>query len=445
MADQTPAKSVWVEFISKFDTKNLKEAEKRVGKTTQALKKLGVAAGAAFAAAAAGLALMTRQVLKAGDVVDKESKKIGESAEGYQQLVAVFDDMGIGAGAASKGIQFLRKEIGRGDKASIEFRDALAQAGLKPEDLTGLDAYSQYEKIIDAIRPLGDELQTSIAQATLGRGGKELTKILNAPPEALEEARQRYLDAGGAIFSEEDATRAATMGDELNAIGRARRNLQKSLVFAIFEDVDPEDIREITKSIAGMAKWVKENSKLVKGLTKAFFAVTAVIAVLGTVISGVAIYASAFGAALVAAAGAAITPFLAVAAAVAGIGLAVYQVIKYWDDLGRSIDYVVDKFQSFAKSTVGKALGFVFGESTARDFGFGEEAPRQPARVPESYGIGAGGAGAPSAEQPRGAGNTVNNSSQANTYNIQTTMSQAQLEAFLRKRDAKRGRAGQRN
>lgn len=427
MAEQAPAKSVWVEFISKFETKNLKDAEKQISTTTKALRKMGKAAAVAFAAAAAGLALMAREVLKLGDAVDKQSKQIGESEEGYQKMASIFGDMGISAQTASKGILFLRKELGRGEKASIEFRDALKDAGIKPEELAGKDAFGQYKVLIDKLRGLEGETQTSVAQATLGRAGKELGKVLNAAPEALDEALQRYIDKGGPLFFEGEAERVATIKDELGALNDARKKIGKEVVFAVFGEVDPQDIREITKTFAGMAKWVRENSKLVKGLVQAFFALMAAIAAIGTVASYVAIAGTVLGKAFIAAAGAAITPILAIAAAIAGVGLAVFQVITYWDDLGRSIAYVWEQAKGFFASTAGKAFNFV-----SNTLGFGGASPDVAT------------AGAPSAEQVRGATNTTDNSQTSSTYNITTTMNPQQLEAFLRKRDAKQGRAGQR-
>lgn len=338
--------------------KGLDDADKQLKKLATSLKKISAVALGSFAAVSGALALMANEMLKLGDAVDKGSKKLGMSSGEYQTFVAVLDDMGINSDAASQGILNLRNQLGKGKDASKEFQAALSQIGLKPEDLLGKTALDQYKLISERLRSISKEQQSTVARGLLGRAGNEIGKLVNAPPGDVAKAERRFAASGGPLFAAGEAEHLADIGDELTALGNAGKQVRKQLTFAIFGEVNPEDIRKITEAVAEFAGWVKENARLVKIVTVAFLAMAGAVGLVGAVIAGV------ITAVLVPFAGVA----AAVTAAIGGLAAGITTLVLYWDDLGDAIKLVWNDLKNFVAYVTGGVAGKVLGL-----LGFGDD------------------------------------------------------------------------
>ena len=194
-----PQKSVWVKFVAKFSTKELKKGEKQTNRNVKALKSLGKAAAVAATAVAVAIAAMTKQTLKQGDAMAKNARTLGITVEQYELLAVIAEEAGLATKTLGNGFKFMFKELGKGKNMSIEFERSLQDGGLDAEvlkkfrnDIPGLIKY-----INNQLSGLDQVTRDSVLGVLLSRLGKEFPKLTNAGIDAATSGFER---SGGSQF-----------------------------------------------------------------------------------------------------------------------------------------------------------------------------------------------------------------------------------------------------
>lgn len=172
------------------------------------LKKLGSGLASAFgklgnilkksllaATAAATLALgkLLKDTISYGDEVDKNSQKMGISAEGYQKWGYILDR----CGASMDSMKPAMKKLATAAQTN---NAAFAKLGITQEELASLNQEQLFERTVGALQKVENQTErTYLASQLLGRGGTELGAVFNLTDAETQQLVQRLDYLGGSM------------------------------------------------------------------------------------------------------------------------------------------------------------------------------------------------------------------------------------------------------
>ena len=207
--------------------------------------KLGAAAKGATALVAGGAAVVTAiggavvkgstEVAEFGDHIDKNSQKMGISAEAYQEWDAILQHSGSSIDSMQRGMITLSKAAEKGD-------DSFEKLGITQEELQSLNQEELFARTIEGLQNMesGTE-RTALASKLLGGSAKELGALLNTSAEDTEKMRQTVHDLGG-VMSDDAVKAAAAYQDSLQdmntAIDGAKRGIVSNFLPSITSVMD---------------------------------------------------------------------------------------------------------------------------------------------------------------------------------------------------------------
>lgn len=199
----------------------------KVGKGLATAGKIGAAAVGAVAAGAVvlGTAVVkgTSQLAEYGDHIDKQSQKMGISAQAYQEWDAILQHSGTSIDGMQRGLMTLEKRAVSGSEAF----DAL---GLSQEAVASMSREDLFAATITALQGMeeGSERAT-LAQELLGTAAKELGPLLNTSAEDTEAMRQKVHELGG-VMSNDAVKAAAAYQDSLQDMKTSVNGAKNTLV-----------------------------------------------------------------------------------------------------------------------------------------------------------------------------------------------------------------------
>lgn len=225
---------------TKQELKELTDAQEKQGSSAggvagKIVKGLGAgmaAVGAAAVGAGAAVFNMAKDVSASGDVIDKESQKMGLSAEKYQQLAYAMERSGADVQDFSKGMKTITKELadvengvdGAGesfDKLGVSMRNS--DGSMKSSEQILLDS-------VDALAKMENETQrNALAQEIFGKSASELAPLLNSGSEGIKEMMQEAKDYG-MIMSDDAVAASATFQDSLTRLQGTMGGLKNNLM-----------------------------------------------------------------------------------------------------------------------------------------------------------------------------------------------------------------------
>lgn len=219
------------------ETENrLKSLEKESGSVTEKLKSLGSALGSglvtaakASAAAIAGVTTaavgMTAAVVKStsdlaaqGDEIDKNSQKLGMSAEAYQEWDFIMQHSGSDIDKMGTSMKKLADAVQQPTKESTA---AFEKLGISIEDAQKMSQEDLFKTAINALQNLesGTE-RTALANDLLGKSAMDLGALLNMSADETEAMRQEVHDLGG-VLSDDAVEASAAYQDSLQNVKTA--------------------------------------------------------------------------------------------------------------------------------------------------------------------------------------------------------------------------------
>lgn len=271
--------------------KSVEEELKNIGDNADnADNKLGglaknIAAGITAGLAALGAAAikagkdvinMAADVAKAGDEIDKESQKLGMSAENYQKLSYAMELSGANIDELRKGTVNITKALGayetEGEEAkqvdpfnklNVSLVDA--QGNLRTTDAVLLDT-------IDALAAMEDDVQRDIiANEIFGKTFTEMRPLINGGSQAIKDLMQEAEDYG-MIMSDEAVKSSAEFQDSLTrmkgTIDGVKNQLGAELLPSITDIMD--GVSMFTAGIEGGEEKVEQGiEQLIDGIKKA--------------------------------------------------------------------------------------------------------------------------------------------------------------------------------
>lgn len=228
-------------------------ADKANGKLSGFAKGIatGIVAGlaalsAAAIAAAKDMISLASDVAAAGDEIDKESQKLGMSAENYQKLSYAMELSGANIDELRKGTVNITKALGayedEGEEAkqvdpfnklNVSLVDA--QGNLRTTDAVLLDT-------IDALASMEDDVQRDIiANEIFGKTFTEMRPLINGGSQAIKDLMQEAEDYG-MVMSDDAVKASADFEDALTrmqgTLGGVKNRLGAELLPALTETMD---------------------------------------------------------------------------------------------------------------------------------------------------------------------------------------------------------------
>ncbi len=201
--------------------------EKGLDRAKRGLKAFSVAAGAAAAAVAGSLALMTRQGLANIDAQAKLARSVGGTVQGMQNLARAADLAGLSQGQLDATLQRMTRRISLAEQETGPAAEALDRLGLSASNLNNLDV----DKRLDAIASRIREVIPAAEQAGVASQvfGEEIgTLIGRLDSETIRQATKDVTDFGVAV-SEDVAAQVEKANDALTRIGLVFTGLQNQL------------------------------------------------------------------------------------------------------------------------------------------------------------------------------------------------------------------------
>lgn len=215
----------------------MQDADTKSGKFADALKSgVAVAAEAAAAALAAVTAAAVgtvAAVVKAtgdfaeyGDEIDKNSQKLGMSAEAYQEWDFIMQHAGSDIDKMGTSMKKLAEAV---ENPTAKSTEAFEKLGISLEDAQKMSQEDLFKATITALQGMesGTE-RTALANDLLGKSAMDLGALLNTSAEETEEMRQRLHDLGG-VLSDDAVKSAAGFQDSLLDVQTAIKGVKNNI------------------------------------------------------------------------------------------------------------------------------------------------------------------------------------------------------------------------
>lgn len=263
------------ESLGKTDDK-AKEVRDTLASTVKKAAAWATGTAAAITAATVAVFKVADSVAAVGDEIDKQSQKLGISAQAYQEWDAILGHCGASMDSLKAGMKTLSKAIADGSADQVA---AFQAVGLSLDEVQQMSTEDVFAAVITGLQGMEEGAErTNIATTLLGRSAQELGPLLNTSAEATEEMRQTVNDLGG-VMSDEAVAASAQFKDALQDLETAAGWFKRELVANILPYVTA-GMQGLTNAMMQAKNWVvalKENfvsfgSSVVTALDKASFA-----------------------------------------------------------------------------------------------------------------------------------------------------------------------------
>ena len=210
-----------------------KAAGEKFGSAIKSTAKVATAAMAAVSGAVVGvtksLADGIKETAAYGDEIDKNSQKVGMSAEAYQQWDYVMNLAGTSMSNCTMGMKTMTNQIGQAQKGSEEAAENFKKLGISTKDLDKMSREEVFAKVIEGFQGMEDSTErAALANKMFGKSGQEMTPLFNMSKEELAEATKNFKDYNMAL-SDDGVKASAAFQDSMttmqNAFGGLKRNL----------------------------------------------------------------------------------------------------------------------------------------------------------------------------------------------------------------------------
>lgn len=190
------------------------------GKIAKGLTVGIIALGAAAVATGKKLWDMAKDTAATGDEIDKQSQKLGVSAENYQKLSYAMERCGADVEDFRRGAVNISKTLDSVSKGADKAETAIGQLGVSMKKTDG-SMRSTEDVLIDTIAALADmddeTKRNAAANEIFGRSYQELAPLLNSGADGIRELMQEAEDYG-MVMSDEAVKASADFTDSMTRL-----------------------------------------------------------------------------------------------------------------------------------------------------------------------------------------------------------------------------------
>lgn len=234
------------------ELKNLDKNSEEAGEGLDKLAKR-ITAGIAVAVTALGAAAvatgkklwdMANETAKAGDEIDKQSQKLGVSAENYQKLSYAMERCGADVEDFRKGATNISKTLAEVQDGADESATAIGQLGVSLKNTDGT-MRSTEDVLLDTIAALADmddeTERNAAANKIFGKSYQELAPLLNSGADGIRDLMDEA-EEYGMVMSDDAVKASAAFEDSLTklkgTLGGIKNNLGAALLTPLSTLVD---------------------------------------------------------------------------------------------------------------------------------------------------------------------------------------------------------------
>lgn len=221
-----------------------------------------------------------------GSVLNDMSVRTGVSAQALAEFGFAAEQTGASLPDVEKGIKGVAKSLFDAEQGSSASIEAFAALGVEWQALIGLKPEEQFEAVAEALNRQTDaSKKQALAQAVLGRAGRQLIPMLEDMAALRQEARDL-----GLVPTDEAVRQADQVGDALDRVRRAAGAILFEVGAALAEPaLQVFDI--IKKILVATNQWIRDNQQLVIAIA----GVGAVVLSAGVAITGLGLSLAAVG------------------------------------------------------------------------------------------------------------------------------------------------------
>lgn len=183
-------------FDVKLNKSQFNKGMKSISSSAGAVgKKIGGKFAAAFAAAfsVAAVTKLTKDIANLGDTIDKNSQKMGISAEGYQKWGYVLERCG-------SNIESMKPAMKKLAIAAQTNNSAFQKLGITQEEVASMNTEQLFGRTISALQKVENQTErTYLASQLLSRGSVELGAVFNADAQETQALFNRLEWLGGTM------------------------------------------------------------------------------------------------------------------------------------------------------------------------------------------------------------------------------------------------------
>lgn len=239
------------ESLGKTDDK-AKEVQDTLSGTVKRAASWAAGTAAAITAATVAVFKVADSVAAVGDEIDKQSQKLGISAQAYQEWDAILGHCGASMDSLKEGMKTLSKAIADGSADQVAAFEAV---GLSIDDVKQMSTEDVFAAVITGLQGMEEGAErTSIAATLLGESAQELGPLLNTSAEATEEMRQTVNDLGG-VMSDDAVAASAQFKDALQDLETVAGWFKRELVANILPYVTA-GMQGLTNAMMQAKNWV---------------------------------------------------------------------------------------------------------------------------------------------------------------------------------------------
>jgi TP901 family phage tail tape measure protein len=293
-------------------------------RTSANMRKWGAAIGAIGAGITGVFLKAADSFAKAGDRLDKMSKRTGVSVEALSALDFAASQSGTSLEAVEKAVRGMSRNLVDAERGLSTATDNFSDLGIALKDLQGLSPEEQFLLIAERISGIEDPTRRAgVAMKVFGKAGTELLPLLANGKDGIRELMEEA-ERLGIVLSTEDAVAAAKLTDELDKMKRQFGQIAVEIggaVAPMLSNLAPQ-LGNVAK---GVAEWAAANPGLFQTLLK----IGAVLAVGGPIIAGLGTLLGL------------LTGPLGIVAAVAAVGALTFSIVGVEDTIN-DLKFVVD-------------------------------------------------------------------------------------------------------
>ena len=311
---------------------DLKKLASKAGKTGKLLAGIGLSVAGPMVAA-------TLSFAKAGDELDKMSKRTGLSVESLSSLSFAAEQSGSNLAAVEKGVKGMQRSLYDAEQGSTAIVDALGALGVSAEELGGMLPEDQFTILADKIGSVGDpSKRAALAMKIFGKSGADLLPMFGENAKGIAELR-REAEELGRVMSAEDAAAAAELTDSMNRVMSVVRGVVLQVGGALAPALTKAS-EFIVQLSSGAADFISENRQIIQVVGAGALAIVGLGASLVGLGGFIAVASMAVGGITAAIA------FIAspIGIAIAAVGALGYAAVKYTSIAGDSVDWLKERF-----------------------------------------------------------------------------------------------------
>ncbi|GAB5431211.1 MAG: hypothetical protein EpisKO_05810 [Epibacterium sp.] len=215
-------------------SRGIGRARALMGSLSRAAKVAGVAAGASFAVATAGMVAMTRGGLEAVDAQAKMARSVDGTIDGLRALQIAGGDAGVSVSEMNGAVQMMGKRLAEAAREGTgPAADALKRLGLDARDLMEMDVDARFGAIADRINGLGLSAQDAAGlMREFGVRSNEVSLALLQGSGAIRNARSE-VEKFGLSMSGEMAAKVEAANDAISRIGFVFEGMRNQLAVGL--------------------------------------------------------------------------------------------------------------------------------------------------------------------------------------------------------------------